>query len=150
MWLVGGLRGDTPMKLCTRCALQRRHYLKILERLQAHQLWLPITYLTLVFACVTKACIADLLHLLTLQHCLSFATLERLQACSVACHCLCDSILLPVNSMPLLRSRLFKMLGIRAPISVLEVSPLKIPIRCIPNVNLPACLTYQSTKLMDK
>ena len=68
------------MKSCTRGALRRRHYLKNLERLQAHQLWHPIPYLTLVFACVTNTCIAEMLHLLALRHCLSIATLERLQA----------------------------------------------------------------------
>ena len=62
--------------------IRRRHYLTNLEHLQARQFWLPIALCkTLVFACVTNICIADILCLLVLRHCL--INLERFQACQL-------------------------------------------------------------------
>jgi hypothetical protein len=108
------------------------HCLTLLDLLllQPRQLWLPISCVILVFACVTithvfRACCVCLLFCIADRYSRAFAGLSTL-----ASHCLCDSRLFHVNSMPLLRSRDFKTLAIRAPNALLELSPkiISIPI----------------------
>ena len=57
---VSNFGDDTPMKLCAEGALQRRHCLINIERLQARQLWLPIACVTILFPCVINTYIAVL------------------------------------------------------------------------------------------